>query len=123
MLEHVPELFQWHQRLLCTFNRLLNVKLSLGEMWGNGEQSVGRVLVLADGEAPCCLLTPSVPPLTLKTHIDALLTKVKSQIGFLYQNKSLFTHSAKQLLVKLTEISIFDHDNIICRSASKTLLH
>lgn len=51
--------------------------------------------------------------LSCETHINTLLSKVKSRIGFLSRNKFSFTHSAKLLLVKMTVLSILDYGDII----------
>lgn len=82
-------------------------------------------LMAIEAVEPTCITACGLTANSLlkRTLILTKLTKVKSRIGFLYQNKSLFTHFAKQLLVKLIVISIFDHCNIIYKSASQRFLH
>lgn len=61
--------------------------------------------------------------LSYEIHINELLKRVKACIGFLYRNKSSFTHSLKQHLVKLTVLPILHYGDLTYRSASRTLLH
>lgn len=61
--------------------------------------------------------------LSFQTHINTLLTKVRTRIGFLYRNKASFTHSAKHTLVKMTILPILDYADIIYRIAPKNLLN
>ena len=47
---------------------------------------------------------------------------LKSRIGFLFRNKTSFTHSAKHTLVKRTILQILDFGDAIYKIASNTLL-
>ena len=46
--------------------------------------------------------------LSFQTHIKHLQSKIKSKIGFLFRNKTSFTHVAKLTHVKLTIVPILD---------------
>ena len=59
--------------------------------------------------------------LSFQTHIKHLQSKIKSRIGFLFRNKSSFTHAAKHTLVKLTILPILDFGNVIYKIPSNTL--
>uniref|UniRef100_A0A8C7RJN6 Reverse transcriptase domain-containing protein n=1 Tax=Oncorhynchus mykiss TaxID=8022 RepID=A0A8C7RJN6_ONCMY len=59
--------------------------------------------------------------LSFQTHIKHLQSKVKSRIGFLFRNKTSFTHAAKH--VKLTILPILDFGDVIYKIASNTLLN
>uniref|UniRef100_A0A8K9Y0Q6 Reverse transcriptase domain-containing protein n=1 Tax=Oncorhynchus mykiss TaxID=8022 RepID=A0A8K9Y0Q6_ONCMY len=52
-----------------------------------------------------------------------LQSKIKSRIGFLFRNKSSFTHAAKHTFVKLTILPILDFGDVIYKIASNTLLN
>ncbi len=53
--------------------------------------------------------------LSIDTHINTLLSKVRSRIRFLYCNKATFTHSAKHTLIKMTILPILDYGPVICQ--------
>ncbi len=55
-------------------------------------------------------------------HLKLILFRL-NLVLFFYRNKSSFTHSSKQLLVKMTVLLILDYGDVVYRSASKTLLH
>jgi hypothetical protein len=61
--------------------------------------------------------------LSFQIHIKHLQTKIKSGIGFLFRNKSSFTHAAKHTLVKLAILPILDFGDIIYKIASNTLVN
>lgn len=62
------------------------------------------------------------PSLSFQTHINYLQSKIKSRIGFLFRNKASFTFSAKQSLVKMTIVPMFDFSDVVYRTASSSLL-
>lgn len=58
-----------------------------------------------------------------KTHINTLLSKIRTRTGFLYCTKASLTHSMKYTLVKMTILPILDDGDVIQRSASKNSLN
>ena len=60
--------------------------------------------------------------LSFQTHIKHRQSKIKSIIGFLFRNKTSFTHAAKLTLVKLTILPILDFSDVIYKIAYNTLL-
>ena len=60
--------------------------------------------------------------LSFQTHIKRLQSKIKSRIGFLFCNKTSFTHAAKHTLVKRTIVPILDFSDVIYKVAFNTLL-
>ena len=61
--------------------------------------------------------------LSFQTHIKHLQSKIQSRIGFLFCNKTSFTHAAKHTLVKLTILPILGFCDVICKIASNTILY
>jgi hypothetical protein len=51
--------------------------------------------------------------LSFQTHFKHLQSKMKSRIGFLFCNKSYFTHTSKHTLVELTILPILDISDAI----------
>jgi hypothetical protein len=60
--------------------------------------------------------------LSSQTHIKHLQSKIKSRIGFLFRNKTSFTHAAKHAHVKRTILPILDFGDVIYKIASNALL-
>ncbi len=61
--------------------------------------------------------------LSSDTHMNILLSKVRSRIGFLYRNKVSFIHSSKHILIKMSVLPFLDYGDVIYRSSSKNPLN
>ena len=55
--------------------------------------------------------------LSFSQHVSKLQAKVKSQLGFLYRNRSSFTPAAKLTLIQMTILTMLDYGDIIYKSA------